>query len=32
VIASDMGLLSQPRDRERESNHVEHDAAAAPEA
>ena len=32
VIASDLILLSRPRDRERESNQVEHDPAAAPEA
>ena len=30
VIASDLIMLSQPRDRESESNHVEHEAA--PEA
>jgi hypothetical protein len=30
VIASDLMMLSQPRDRESESNHVEHEAA--PEA
>jgi len=32
VIASDLIMLSQPRDRESESNHMEHEAATAPEA
>ncbi len=31
VIASDLIMLSQPRDRERSSTHVEHEAAVAPE-
>ena len=29
LLASDLIMLSQPRDRERASNHVEHEAAAA---